>query len=49
MWGGGVWNQELISGSAANSRGEGHSDEDSAQGVVFSVHSDGGANLEVSE
>lgn len=51
VWGGGLvhWNQEPISGSAVNSRGEGHSDEDSAQGVAFSVHGDGGTNLQVTE
>lgn len=35
--------------SLAHSRGEGHSDEDPAQGVVFSVHGDGRTNLQITE
>lgn len=41
--------QGLISGCVANSRREGHSNEDSAQGVVFSFHSDGRTNLQITE
>ena len=39
----------FISGSLAHSRGEGHSDEDPAQGVIFSVHSDGRTNLQITK
>lgn len=41
--------QGLICGSVANSRGEGHSDEDSAQGVASSIHSNGRTNLQITE